>query len=177
MICHVATQTFIIHKRKSNHKGETSMKKLIIALMCAFTLFAFASCENGTPAPDQPTKPEIKIHDSFWGTYKFSDGSGNAIKITETTFEIGNILNGEFTATTHVEELYADMPYGVTEWGELTGCNFDQEANYVVRIELDRNTAYALRFEGGEGLNPVYRSYSALPGETAKWESHPVEKI
>lgn len=153
------------------------MKKLIIALLCAFTLFAFASCENGTPTPDQPTKPEIKIDDSFWGTYKFSDGSGNAIRITETTFEIGNILNGEFTATTHVEELYAEMPYGVTEWGELTGCNFDQEIGYYVKIILDKNTVYSFKFEDQDKNKPFYETYISLPGETAKWESYSVEEI
>ena len=31
------------------------MKKIIIALLCAFTLFAFASCSGDTPAPDTGT--------------------------------------------------------------------------------------------------------------------------
>lgn len=88
------------------------MKRIIIALLCAFTLFSFASCSGETPAPgpDESGKAPFVIAERFHGTYKFKDNPGNAIRITETTFEIGNMLSGEFAATTHVEDLYKNYP-------------------------------------------------------------------
>lgn len=88
------------------------MKRIIIALLCAFTLFSFASCSGDTPTPGPGTdgKAPFVIAERFHGTYKYKDNSGNAIRITETTFEIGNMLSGEFTATTHIEDLYENYP-------------------------------------------------------------------
>lgn len=52
------------------------MKKLIIAAFCAFTLFAFASCENGTPAPDtgSDTSRWDPVPEELWGTWEYSLG-------------------------------------------------------------------------------------------------------
>lgn len=51
------------------------MKKLIIALMCAFTLFAFASCENGTPAPEEPSSNFSPVDQDWWGKWQIEAGT------------------------------------------------------------------------------------------------------
>ena len=51
------------------------MKKLIIALLCAFTLFAFASCENGTPAPEEPSSNFSPVDQDWWGKWQIEAGT------------------------------------------------------------------------------------------------------
>ena len=51
------------------------MKKIIIALLCAFTLFAFASCSGDTPAPDTGEKQYLdSIPSDLYGTWKNASG-------------------------------------------------------------------------------------------------------
>ena len=54
------------------------MKKLIIALLCAFTLFAFASCSGDTPAPDTGTDTARwdTVPEELRGTWEYSLGEG-----------------------------------------------------------------------------------------------------
>lgn len=51
------------------------MKKLIIALLCAFTLFAFASCENGTPAPEELSSNFSPVDQDWWGKWQIEAGT------------------------------------------------------------------------------------------------------
>ena len=88
------------------------------------------------------------------------------------------MLNGEFTATTHVEELYKEMPYGVTGWGELTGCDFDQTPGYHVTIDLDRKTGYSLCIIAtSENDNPVFEQWHTTDGEKVEGTTHEVRKV
>ena len=51
------------------------MKKIIIALLCAFTLFAFASCSGDTPAPGSEEKQYLdSIPSELYGTWKNASG-------------------------------------------------------------------------------------------------------
>ena len=54
------------------------MKKIIIALLCAFTLFAFASCSGDTPAPDTGTDTARwdTVPEELRGTWEYSLGEG-----------------------------------------------------------------------------------------------------
>ena len=54
------------------------MKKLIIAVLCAFTLFAFASCSGDTPAPDTGTDTARwdTVPEELRGIWEYSLGEG-----------------------------------------------------------------------------------------------------
>lgn len=54
------------------------MKKIIIAALCAFTLFAFASCSGDTPAPDTGTDTARwdTVPEELRGTWEYSLGEG-----------------------------------------------------------------------------------------------------
>ena len=125
------------------------MKRIIIALLCAFTLFSFASCSGDTPAPGPGTdgKAPFEIDQRFHGTCKFKDNSGNAIRITETTFEIGNMLSGEFTATTHIEDLYENYPDAMLLQPE-NGTSFS--------VQLASNISYAFSLNGFVSTDQTY---------------------
>lgn len=123
------------------------MKRIIIALLCAFTLFSFASCSGDTPAPGPGTdgKAPFVIAERFRGTYKYKDNSGNAIRITETTFEIGNMLSGEFTATTHIEDLYENYPDAKL-----------LQSNTTLAVMLASNISYVLDLSNIVANNQTY---------------------
>ena len=60
------------------------MKKIIIALLCAFTLFAFASCSGDTPAPDTGEKQYLdSIPSDLYGTWKNTSGINEGWIISE----------------------------------------------------------------------------------------------
>lgn len=125
------------------------MKRIIIALLCAFTLFSFASCSGDTPAPGPGTddKAPFEIDQRFHGTYKFKDNSGNAIRITETTFEIGNMLSGEFTATTHIEDLYENYPDAML---------MQPDHSPMLSVQLASNISYAFSLNGFVSNDQTY---------------------
>ena len=64
------------------------MKKLIIALLCAFTLFAFASCSGDTPAPDTGSENDRfdDVPELIWG--KWSINNGTYITVTKDDIRI-----------------------------------------------------------------------------------------
>lgn len=64
------------------------MKKLIIALMCAFTLFAFASCSGDTPAPGPGTENDRfdDVPELIWG--KWSINTGTYLTVTKDDIRI-----------------------------------------------------------------------------------------
>ena len=60
------------------------MKKIIIALLCAFTLFAFASCSGDTPAPGSEEKQYLdSIPSDLYGTWKNASGINEGWIISE----------------------------------------------------------------------------------------------
>ena len=60
------------------------MKKIIIALLCAFTLFAFASCSGDTPAPGSEEKQYLdSIPSDLYGTWKNASGQNEGWIISE----------------------------------------------------------------------------------------------
>lgn len=70
------------------------------------------------------------------------------------------------------------MPYGETEWGELTGCDFYQTPGYSVRIYLDRKTGYSLRIgKTVETAYPVFEQWSSTDGEKVTGTQHEVRKV
>lgn len=149
------------------------MKRIIIALLCAFTLFSFASCSGETPAPgpDESGKAPFVIAERFHGTYKFKDNSGNAIRITETTFEIGNMLSGEFTATTHVEDLYKNTPDAML-----------MQDDTILSVQLASNVSYGIYLTGviveGESYSgPAYRENNKSIDPDAPIKAYELEKI
>ena len=149
------------------------MKRIIIALLCAFTLFAFASCSGDTPAPgpDEGGKAPFVIAERFHGTYKYKDNSGNAIRITETTFEIGNMLSGEFTATTHIEDLYEEYPDAML-----------MQADTTLAVQLASNISYSIDLTGviveGESYSgPVYREINRSVDPDAPIKVYELEKL
>ena len=151
------------------------MKRIIIALLCAFTLFSFASCSGDTPAPGPGTdgKTPFVIAERFHGTYKYKDNSGNAIRITETTFELGNMLSGEFTATTHIEDLYENYPDAMLLQPE-NGTSFS--------VQLASNISYGIYLTGviveGESYNgPAYRENNKSVDPDAPIKVYELEKI
>lgn len=64
------------------------MKKIIIALLCAFTLFAFASCSGDTPAPGPGTENDRfdDVPELIWG--KWSINTGTYITVTKDDIRI-----------------------------------------------------------------------------------------
>lgn len=149
------------------------MKRIIIALLCAFTLFSFASCSGDTPAPGPGAdgKAPFVIDGRFHGTYKYKDNSGNAIRITETTFEIGNMLSGEFTATTHIEDLYENYPDAML-----------MQDDTILSVELASNISYGIYLTGviveGESYSgPAYRENNKSVDPDAPIKVYELEKI
>ena len=148
------------------------MKKLLTILLCLLALFAFASCSGDTPdAPSENTntKRPLDIDESFWGTYKFANDSGNAIRITKTTFEIGNLLSGEFTATSRIEDLYNNLAFDKS----ANFPRFDQYKDHYLYIYLNAETSYGLTFKDWDTSKPVYEMYSQFD----KWKKYDLVKI
>lgn len=51
------------------------MKKILIALLCAFTLFTFASCNGSTPGPAEPELNFSQVDEPWWGTWEIETGT------------------------------------------------------------------------------------------------------
>lgn len=139
------------------------MKKTFIALLCVFTLFAFASCSGEPPAPENPgyEKIEININENLWGIWEILDEdgnpNGNAIYLSQTEFNVGTMLDGEFKPGTSIDELYDDAG----EYGPDKACFYDNtnEVAYAFQINLGSKTAYAIsvdRTSPGEGTYEYY---------------------
>ena len=64
------------------------MKILIIAALCAFTFFAFASCSGDTPAPDTGSENDRfdDVPELIWG--KWSINNGTYITVTKDDIRI-----------------------------------------------------------------------------------------
>ena len=134
-----------------------------MALLCVFTLFAFASCSGETPVPENPGygKIEININENLWGTWETLDEggnpNGNAIYLSKTEFNVGTMLDGEFKPGTSINELYDKAG----EYGPDKACFYDNtnEEAYGFRINLGSNTAYRIsvdRTSPGEGTYGYY---------------------
>lgn len=139
------------------------MKKTLMALLCVFTLFAFASCPRETPVPENPgyEKIEINMDKNLWETWEILDEdgnpSGNAIYLSQTEFNVGTMLDGEFKPGTSIDELYDDAG----EYGPDNAWFYDytNEVAYAFQINLGSNTAYAIsvdRTSPGEGTYEYY---------------------
>ena len=98
------------------------MKRIIIALLCAFTLFSFASCSGDTPAPGPGTDDKAP-------------------------FEIGNMLSGEFTATTHIEDLYENYPDAML---------MQPDHSPMLSVQLASNISYAFSLNGFVSNDQTY---------------------
>lgn len=168
----IAIKYYRRYKFKPQRRNNP-MKRIIIALLCAFTLFSFASCSGETPAPgpDESGKAPFVIAERFHGTYKFKDNPDNAIRITETTFEIGNMLSGEFTATTHVEDLYENYPDAML-----------MQDDTILAVQLARNISYSIYLTGviveGQSYNgPAYHEINKSIDPDAPIKVYELEKI
>ena len=115
------------------------MKKLIIALLCAFTLIAFASCSGDTPSPDSGSGttgdrfddvPEI-IHG------KWSIATGTYLTITKDDIRIH--WSAEDTAG---ESLFLGMTSG------NAGLDTDRWIYTIYKGEAGNESAYGF-------MNPV----------------------
>lgn len=138
------------------------MKKLIIALMCAFTLFAFASCENGTPAPDtgSDTSRWDPVPEELWGTWEYSLGDvGDGSEPTVQSYVIteDNII---FYSSQDAEGL--SFKQDIYE-----GADGSRVDNYAVLHAEDHKYAYMFFFPTEEKPKEItVRTYSLHDNKT-----------
>ena len=123
------------------------MKKIIIAALCAFTLFAFASCSGDTPAPDTGT--ELR------GTWEYSLGEGYPTQSYVITAD--NIV---FYSSEDAEGF--SLKQNIYE-----GVSARDSHNYGVINADDHSNAYIFFFPTAEKPNDItVRTYSLRDNKT-----------
>lgn len=91
------------------------MKKIIIALLCAFTLFAFASCSGDTPAPDTGEKQYLEnIPSALYGKWKNTSGQNEGWIISED--DVVYYSNFDGVGFSYNQSMYRDEDNGA-EYG------------------------------------------------------------
>lgn len=155
------------------------MKKTLMALLCVFTLVAFASCSGETPVPENPGngKFEINIDENLWGTWEILDEDGNpsgsAIYLSQTEFNVGTMLDGEFKPGTSINELYDDAgEYGYPDKAYFAD-NTNEEA-YGFRINLGSKTAYRISVDRTSPSEGTYEYYTI---SSDGWVSSSISKV
>ena len=140
------------------------MKKLIIALLCAFTLFAFASCSGDTPAPDTGSENDRfdDVPELIWG--KWSINNGTYITVTKDDIRI------HWTADdTEGSSLFAGMTSS-TGYDDTTGSvyviyageagNLSSYAFWAPEIKDDTKTMKVVTYNPyGENPDPMDYTY------------------
>ena len=87
------------------------MKKIIIALLCAFTLFAFASCSGDTPAPGPEEKQYLdSIPSDLYGTWKNTSGLNEGWIISED--DVVYYSNFDGVGFSYNQSIYTDEDAG-----------------------------------------------------------------
>ena len=133
------------------------MKKIIIALLCAFTLFAFASCSGDTPAPDTGTDTARwdTVPEELRGTWEYSLGEGYPTQSYVITAD--NIV---FYSSEDAEGF--SLKQNIYE-----GVSARDSRNYGVINADDHSNAYIFFFPTAEKPNDItVRTYSLRDNKT-----------
>ena len=121
------------------------MKKIIIAALCAFTLFAFASCSGETPAPDTGTDTARwdTVPEELRGTWEYSLGEGYPTQSYVITAD--NIVfysSEDAEGFSFKQEIYV-------------GADATRSELYVIQNSNDLSFAYAFHFPTAEKPNEI----------------------
>ncbi len=118
------------------------MKKIIIALMCAFTLFAFASCSGDTPAPDTGTDTARwdTVPEELRGTWEYSLGEGYPTQSYVITAD--NIVFYSAEGFSLRQDIYM-------------GADATRAEAYGIRNSNDLSMAYVFHFPTAEKPNEI----------------------
>ena len=132
------------------------MKKLVIGLLCAFTLFAFASCDNGTPAPEEPSSNFSPVDQDWWGKWQIE--AGTYFVITED-----DIVRHAGEHDTVGTSLFMSI-YRGTQHSDAYVIRENGKTKYVfelpVKQEEDKTTMDVLTYN--TGMEPTRSTYTLV---------------
>lgn len=147
------------------------MKKLIIALLCLCSLFAFASCDAGMQTPpneEDSINIPATLH-GYWELYNEEDmATGNILEITKDSFKIGTkTTDGKFNAHTDIIQLYKE-----SDWvGKNTLIS-----NSSIDISIANGSRYLFAIEdAASGIESSY--FKEVDSNTSSWITYGVKEI